>query len=376
MLSKEEYIRYSRHFNLPGFGPEEQLRLKKSKVLVVGAGGLGSPLLLYLAAAGVGQIGIIDDDIIDLSNLQRQVLYRHSDIGRLKAIVARDLLRSINPEIEIRLWNEQLTTDNAREVIAQFDVVADGTDNFPTRYLVNDACVLEDKINVYASVFRYEGQVSVFNYPHDDGARGPNYRDICPFPPAAGTVPDCATGGVLGILPGVIGTMQATEVLKVLTGLGTPLVGQLLLYDALTATVRKIKFPNKTNVRITNLINYEQFCGVVPKKETAMAAIREITVHELKKWRESGKDHQLIDVREQHEWDFVNIDGDLIPLGEIMNNREKIATDKDVVLICRTGKRSWVAVDALQKQGFDNLFNLKGGITAWAKEIDPSMPTY
>lgn len=376
MLSSEEYTRYSRHFNLPGFTPETQVQLQKAKVLVVGAGGLGGPVLLYLAAAGVGTLGIVDFDVVELSNLHRQVLFSTADIGHSKTERTQKVLKALNPNIRLKVYNEKLTAQNALDIISAYDVIADGTDNFPTRYLVNDACVLENKVNVYASIFRFEGQVSVFNYANEDGTRGPNYRDIYPLPPAPGSVPDCASGGVWGVLPGVIGCLQATEVLKILTGLGKPLNGVMLFYDALSASTRKMNFGKKTAVVISKLINYDQFCGLDNIKEQNMSSIKEITVQDLKSWKDSGKDFQLVDVREQHEWDLVNIEGDLIPLGEIMTSTERLEKEKDVVLLCRTGKRSAVAIDALQKQGFDNLYNLKGGIHAWAKEIDPKLPTY
>ena len=375
MLSKEEVIRYSRHLNLPDFDLEVQRRLADSKVLVVGAGGLGSPLLLYLSAAGIGHLGIIDFDQVELSNLQRQVLFSTSEIGQNKAAIASEKINELNPHVKVTVYTEKLTTDNAMDIIPQYDLVADGTDNFQTRYLVNDACVLAGKPNVYASVFRFEGQVSVFNALLENGERGPNYRDLYPRPPAPGLVPDCATGGVLGVLPGIVGSFQTLEVIKILTGIGSPLIGELLLIDTLSSNTRKIKFRKKDHSNITQLINYDEFCGVDQSKND-MAAIKEVTVQELKSWKEEGKDFQLIDVREQHEYDFVNIQGELIPLGDIMGRTEEISRDKDVVLMCRTGARSGTAVNALQQNGFNNLYNLKGGIVAWAKEIDTSLPTY
>ena len=375
-FNPEEYQRYSRHLNLPNFGIDEQLRLKQAKVLIVGAGGLGSPLLLYLTAAGVGRIGIIDNDRVDLSNLQRQILYNQNDIGKNKIEQAVRRARNLNPSIEIIPYINFLTTENALDIIAQYDIVADGTDNFATRYLVNDACVLLDKINVYASIYQFEGQVSVFNYPSTSGTRGPHYRDLFPEPPPPGLVPDCATGGVLGVLAGIVGSMQALEVIKCICGIGQPLSGRLFLYDALSCESRIIKFQNKSNVEITELINYDEFCGVNDSNNSNEENMKEITVAELKKWRDEGKDFQLVDIREQHEIDFVNIGGEHIPMGEVMAQKEKISEEKDVVFMCRSGQRSGAIVNALSTMGYDNLINLKGGINAWAKEIDTSLPTY
>ena len=282
----------------------------------------------------------------------------------------------MNPHISVNTYPVALTTENALEIISEYDIVVDGTDNFQTRYLVNDAVVLCDKVNVYASIFRFEGQVSVFNYRYDDHSYGPNYRDLYPTPPAPGVVPDCATGGVLGVLPGIVGSMQALEVIKLITGIGEPLIGKLLIYDALNGTSRILKYREKTAVKISGLINYDEFCGVTSSKSENMGSIKEITVQELKEWKDSNKDFQLIDVREKNEWDLVNIAGNHVPMGEIMNFTDSIATDKEVVVLCRTGKRSAAVISALQRRGFENLYNLKGGIKAWAKEIDTSLPTY
>ena len=375
MLSHEELIRYSRHLNLPDFAIGTQQTLANSKVLIVGAGGLGAPLIQYLAAAGVGHIGIIDFDVVELSNLQRQVIYYTSDLGESKARLAQDRIAAINPHVHTTIHEERLTTENAIALFSEYDVIADGTDNFPTRYLVNDACVITGKPNVYGSVYRFEGQVSVFNAVLDDNSRGPNYRDLYPVPPAPGLVPDCATGGVLGVLPGIVGSYQALEVIKTLTGIGYPLVGELLIIDTLTSQTRKIKFNKKDETIITHLVNYDEFCGVDSNKKDK-SSMKEVTVQNLKAWKDEGKDFQLIDVREPHEYEFVNIAGELIPLGDIMNRVDEISKDKDVVIMCRTGGRSGTAVNALQQNGFDNLYNLKGGITAWAKEIDTSLPTY
>ena len=375
MLTQKEYQRYSRHLNLPQFGVEEQLKLKSAKVLVVGAGGLGAPVLQYLAAAGVGFIGIADADQVELSNLQRQVLYSENDIRRLKVEVASERLSSFNRDIEIQIIPEFLTVENALGIIEDYDLVVDGSDNFQTRYLVNDACVIKGKINVYASIYRFEGQVAVFNALNTDGSRSPNYRDLFPEPPEAGLVPDCATGGVLGVLAGIIGSMQALEAIKVITGIGSPLISQLFLYDALSSESRTLRLAKKSSVEIRNLINYDEFCGVIEptKKELVM---KEISVQDLQQWKNDGKDFQLIDVREQHEVEFVNIGGDHIPLGDIMAKVEDVSRDKDVVVMCRSGQRSGAAVQALTQQGFDNVSNLKGGILAWSREIDPSLPQY
>jgi len=375
-MEPKELQQYARHFNLPNFNMESQQKLRDSRVLVVGGGGLGSPVLLYLAAAGVGHIGIIDPDQVDISNLQRQILYGHSDLGLSKVQQAKKRLEDINPFIEVEVYEELLTTDNAIHLISQYDVVADGTDNFPTRYLVNDACVITGKPNVYASIYQYEGQVSVFNYTYEDGSKGPHYRDLYPEPPEPGLVPDCATGGVLGVLAGIIGTQQALEVIKIITGIGEPLVGKILLYDALYSETRTIQTNKKSHTEVTELINYEDFCGVSPTNADNNEIMKEITVQELQKWKEEGKDFQLIDVREPHEYEFVNIGGELIPLGDVMARAAEVAEDKDVVVMCRSGQRSGAAIGALTQSGKENLHNLKGGVLAWAREIDTSLPTY
>ena len=376
-LTDREYQRYARHFNLPAFGVETQLNLKNSKILVVGAGGLGSPVLLYLAAAGVGTIGVIDPDVVSLSNLQRQVLYQDRDIDKKKVTLAANQVQSINPHITVNTYDDYLSNDNALEIIKEYDIIVDGTDNFPTRYLVNDACVLLGKPNVYASIYQFEGQVSVFNYTYEDGSKGPHYRDIYPDPPAPGLVPDCATGGVLGVLAGIVGTQQALEAIKLATGIGEPLVARLLLYDALTSRTRIIKLKEKSHTEVSELVNYQEFCGVVPiTKENNSQDMKEITVQELKQWKDEGRDFQLVDVREQHEYEFANLGGELIPLGDIMSRAEEISSDKEVVLMCRSGQRSGAALGALQQQGDYNLFNLKGGYLAWAAEIDTSLPRY
>ncbi len=375
-LTNPELTRYARHIAIPEFGLEGQKKLKAAKVLVVGAGGLGSPVLLYLAAAGVGTIGIIDFDLVDDSNLQRQVLYTIADVGLSKAATAKKKLAALNPFIKINVYQEAYTTENALRIIENYDIVADGTDNFPTRYLTNDACVLANKVNVYASIFRFEGQVSVFNYLDKNGERGPNYRDLFPSPPPPGQVPNCAEGGVLGVLPGIIGSMQANEVIKIITGVGEPLSGRLFLFDAASFTTRILKVKKRKETSITELINYEQFCGIVPKSNTE-TMVQEITVSQLKQWQDEEKDFQLIDVRKQFEWDIANLNAELIILDTLPNNVEKIAKDKPVVIHCRSGARSANAIRFLQENyGYTNLYNLKGGILAWAAEIDNTMATY
>lgn len=371
-FSKEELARYHRHMVIPEFGLEAQQKLKAAKVLVVGSGGLGSPLLLYLAAAGVGTLGIVDFDVVDDSNLQRQVLFGENDVGGLKTEAARNRLESLNPYIDIRLHNTRLTAENALGILRDYDVVADGTDNFPTRYLVNDACVLLGKTNVYASVFQFEGQVAVFNHPDAGGERGPNYRDLYPAPPPPGLVPDCAEGGVLGVLPGIIGSMQASEVIKVITGVGEPLSGRLFLFDALHFDTRIFKIKrrddnplNGKNPSITQPIDYEVFCGL----KNAERPVREITVREWADWQARGEAFQLIDVREPHEYEAVNLGAQLIPLATVSARAGDISRDVKVVVHCRSGVRSAKAIRELEdKFGFDNLYNLKGGILAYLEE--------
>jgi molybdopterin/thiamine biosynthesis adenylyltransferase/rhodanese-related sulfurtransferase len=370
-FSKEEQIRYSRHFVLPGFGPEAQLKLKSSKIIVIGAGGLGCPTLLYLAAAGVGTITIVDDDQVSLSNLQRQVLYTTEDVTRSKAIAASDRLKKLNPAVTFHTVEKRISTDNALTLLADYDVVVDCTDNFPTRYLLNDACILLDIPLVYGSIFRYEGQVSVFNYQ-----KGPNYRDLYPIPPSPDSVPNCEEGGVLGVLAGIIGSMQANEAIKIACGFGETLAGRLVIFDSHTFECTQIKIPDQNSrAKIKNLINYDEFCGI--SKSTPIVTMKEVTVQELKALMDSGADFQLIDVREPHEYDICNLGGELIPQGEIPNHVDKVSKDKQVVIQCRSGARSGNMVQWLEKNhGFTNLYNLKGGILAWAREIDPSMPTY
>lgn len=379
-FSKEELARYNRHIIIPEFGLEAQQKLKAAKVLVVGSGGLGSPVLLYLAAAGVGNIGIVDFDVVDDSNLQRQVLFGIDEIGKPKVEAAKRRLEALNPHINITLYNTQLTSKNALELISQYDVVADGTDNFPTRYLVNDASVLSGKPNVYASIFQFEGQVSVFNYTSKEGEVGPNYRDLYPTPPPPGLVPSCAEGGVLGVLPGIIGSLQALEVIKVITGVGDVLSGRFFIFDALNFETRTFKIGrrkdnpvNGENPTITALIDYEQFCGV----KAVEKAIKEITASELNDWQIRGEKFQLIDVREPHEYEIVNIGAELIPLATVSANANRIDTDKKVVIHCKMGGRSAKAIRELEEKfGFKNLYNLKGGILGYIDEVQPELTRY
>lgn len=387
-FSKAELERYSRHIIIPEFNIEGQKKLKNAKVLVIGTGGLGAPLLLYLTAAGVGTIGIVDMDVVDDSNLQRQVLFTVKDVGRPKVEVAAERLTQLNPHVKFVTYNTQFHSSNAFDILKDYDVVADGTDNFPTRYLVNDASVLLGKTNVYGSIFRFDGQVTVFNYQYENGEVGPNYRDLYPEPPPPGLVPSCAEGGVLGVLPGIIGSMQASEVIKVITGVGDPLVGRLFTYDALNFETRILRFKKDKhnpisgeNATIKELIDYEQFCGIVKQpthSETQkLNTVKELTVQELKQLIDSKADFQLIDVREDYEFEIANLNGELIPLGTVLQHVDKISKDKQVVVHCRSGKRSADAIRVLEERfGFDNLYNLKGGILAYADQIDNSLAKY
>ncbi|MEQ9290313.1 MAG: molybdopterin-synthase adenylyltransferase MoeB [Cyclobacteriaceae bacterium] len=375
-FSKQELERYSRHLIIPEFNIQGQKKLKEARVLVVGTGGLGSPLLLYLVAAGVGNIGLVDFDVVDDSNLQRQVLFSVDDVGKPKAEMAKERLQALNPHINFKVFNTRLTSDNALDIIKEYDIVADGTDNFPTRYLVNDACVLLGKVNVYASIFRFEGQVSVFNYKSENGEYGPNYRDLFPTPPPPGMVPSCAEGGVLGVLPGIIGSLQANEVIKIISGIGEPLSGRLFLFDALAFDTRVMKIrKNPDTPAVEKLIDYEYFCGL-GETNNKEEMVKEITVEELETLKNSNEDFQLIDVRESYEKDIADIGGELIPLGTIEDNIDKIRKDVKVVVYCRSGARSANAIRALEQYDMDNLYNLAGGILAWADEIDPDMSKY
>ncbi len=369
-FSPEESLRYSRHFVLPDFGIEAQLKLKKSKVAVVGAGGLGCAVLQYLTAAGVGEIKIIDHDVVSLSNLQRQILYSVDDLDKLKATIAAEKLKRLNPNVKFQTIDQKLNSNNALEILKAVDVIVDCTDNFPTRYLLNDASVLLNIPLVYGSIFRYEGQVAVFNYKES-----PTYRDLYPLPPSPDSVPSCEAGGVLGVLPGIIGCIQANEALKIMCGFGQPIAGKLLLFDSITLETQLIQIPQKNQRKnVSGLINYDDFCNPPPKTKEAM---KEVTVQELKALKDSNASFQLIDVREPYEYDICNLDGELIPQGDIPHSVDKISKDTQVILQCRSGSRSGNMVKWLEiNHGFTNLYNLKGGILAWAKEIDTSMPTY
>ncbi len=382
-LSQQELIRYSRHLVLEDFGLENQLKLKRASVLVIGAGGLGSPALLYLAAAGIGKIGIVDFDKVDVTNLQRQILFTSDDVGKSKAEAAVARLKALNPLIDLKSHPIKITSSNALDLIRNYDVVLDGSDNFPTRYLVNDACVLLQKPFVYGSILKFEGQVSVFNFQKPDKTFTTNYRDLFPQPPSPESVPNCEQAGVLGVLPGMMGSMMANEVIKIVTGIGKPLADKLLIFDALDTELTIINIPNRNAIgSIKELIDYEDFCGINEKKNKYLNIqqnnpMREITVQELKKLKDASADFQLIDVREPHEYDICDIGGELIPMAEIPSSTDKISRDKQVIIHCRSGKRSGEMVLWLEKnEGYTNLYNLKGGILAWAKEIDPEMPVY
>ncbi|WP_066426123.1 molybdopterin-synthase adenylyltransferase MoeB [Anabaena sp. 4-3] len=380
-LTKDDYERYSRHLILPEVGLEGQKRLKAASVLCIGTGGLGSPLLLYLAAAGIGRIGIVDFDVVDTSNLQRQVIHGTSWVGKPKIESAKNRIHEINPYCQVDLYETRLSSENALDIVKDYDIVVDGTDNFPTRYLVNDACVLLNKPNVYGSIFRFEGQATVFNY---EG--GPNYRDLYPEPPPPGMVPSCAEGGVLGILPGIIGVIQATETVKIILGKGTTLNGRLLLYNALDMKFRELKLrPNPVRPVIEKLIDYEQFCGI-PQAKAAEAQqqqdIQEMTVTQLKELLDSGaKDFVLLDVRNPHEYDIAKIPGSvLVPLPDIENGNgvakvKELLNGHRLIAHCKMGGRSAKALAILKEAGIVGT-NVKGGITAWSREVDPSVPEY
>ncbi len=377
-LDNNEILRYSRHLIMPEVGMEGQLKLKQAKVLCIGAGGLGSPLALYLAAAGVGTLGIVDFDVVDFTNLQRQVIHGTSDVGRKKLDSAEDTLREINPNVEIRKFDTRLTSANALELFREFDVIADGTDNFPTRYLVNDACVLTGKPNVYGSIFRFEGQASVFATKE-----GPCYRCLYPEPPPPGLVPSCAEGGVLGILPGLVGVIQATETIKLILGSGEPLIGRLLLVDALAMRFRELKLRKNpdcpacgTHPTVTELIDYNQFCGIRGEEAAAPTSMTDITVEELKQRLDRGDDLFVLDVREPHEFQICNLGGYLIPLNDLPKRVSELDSSREIVVHCKMGGRSAKAADFLRQSGFTRVHNLAGGITAWAERIDPKVPKY
>jgi len=379
-LSQEELLRYSRHLILPEVGLSGQRKLKAASVLLVGAGGLGSPLALYLAAAGVGRIGLVDFDVVDESNLQRQVLHGTASVGRPKLESAKARLADLNPGVRVDTYETRLTSENAFELMKPYDVVADGTDNFPTRYLVNDACVLLGKPNVYGSIFRFEGQASVF-----DATKGPCYRCLYPDPPPPGLVPSCAEGGVLGVLPGVIGVIQGIETLKLILGVGETLVGRLLLFDALALRFRELTLRKDPacplcgeHRTITELIDYEQFCGLAPAEQAAAAAEEwEISVRELAAKRERGDEFELIDVREPHEFEIARIPGSkLIPLNLLPERVSELDSSREIVLHCHHGIRSMRALEFLHRSGFRKLKNLRGGIESWSREVDPTVPRY
>ena len=378
-LSKEEIQRYSRHLIMPEVGMDGQLKLKAAKVLCIGTGGLGAPLGQYLAAAGVGRIGLVDFDKVDLTNLQRQILFSTNDVGRPKIEAAAERLRGLNPDIQIDTFETMLTSANALDILKDYDVIVDGTDNFATRYLVNDACVLLGKPNVYGSIFRFEGQASVFGYPG-----GPCYRCLYPEPPPPGLVPSCAEGGVLGVLPGIVGSIQAAETLKLIIGKGEPLVGRLLLFDALAMRFRELKLRKNpecpvcgAHPTVTKLIDYAEFCGVRGEETPApVSTVPEITPRELKARLDRGEDLFILDVREPHEYQICNIGGYLIPLGDLSRRVSELDSSREIVAHCRSGKRSAEASEFLRQAGFRKVLNLKGGILAWSDEVDPSVPKY
>jgi len=381
-LTNDEIKRYSRHLIMPEVGLDGQRRLKAGKVLCIGAGGLGSPAAMYLAAAGMGTIGLVDYDVVDFSNLQRQIIHGTPDVGRSKLASAKDRLHAINPHVDIQTYETALSSENAMQLFEPYDVILDGTDNFPTRYLTNDACVLLGKPNAYGSIFRFEGQASVFATKN-----GPCYRCLYPEPPPPGLVPSCAEGGVLGVLPGIIGVIQATESVKLIAGIGEPLIGRFLIYDALKMKFRELKLkkdpecpvcgPNPT---VTKLIDYDQFCGIAPAAtENAGGTVSdwEITPVELKKKLDAGETPFILDVREPNEYQINRIPGStLIPLGELPRRYQELPRDREIVAQCKMGGRSAKAMDFLKTVGFTNVKNLKGGILEWIDKVDPSQPKY
>ena len=378
-LSHDEIKRYSRHLIMPEVGMTGQKKLKKASVLCVGAGGLGSPLAFYLTAAGVGRIGIVDFDVVEFSNLQRQILHTTDDVGRSKLDSAADKLKALNPNVNVELHETRLTSENALQLFEKYDIIVDGTDNFPTRYLVNDACVLTGKPNVYGSIFRFEGQASIFAT-----SDGPCYRCLYPEPPPPGLVPSCAEGGVLGILPGLVGLVQATETIKLILEKGNSLVGRLLLFDALGMKFRELKLKKDPqcpvcgeNATIKALIDYEEFCGIGPEVEESPTGIDEVTAKELKEELDQGQDPYILDVRNPVEYEISRIEGShLIPLDQLLNRLNELDSARDIVAHCRTGARSAKAIEMLQEAGFRKLRNLKGGVLAWADDVDPTMAKY
>jgi adenylyltransferase/sulfurtransferase len=380
-LSHEEILRYSRHLLMPEVGLEGQKKLKAASVLVIGTGGLGSPVGLYLAAAGVGRIGLVDYDVVDFTNLQRQIIHGTARLGDRKVLSARDRMLDINPDIRVEVYDEPFTSESAFRIAEPYDLIIDGTDNFPTRYLVNDVCVLTGKPNVYGSIFRFEGQVSVFWAEH-----GPCYRCLFPDPPPPGLVPSCAEGGVFGVLPGTIGTLQAAEAIKLILGVGQPLIGRLLLYDALGMSFEEVRLKKNPKCRIcsqqpeiTELIDYEAFCGVPghDREEGRLAQEWEIEASELSQRLGRGEHIRLIDVREPHELQISHIDGaELIPLGSLAAHMHELDSAEEIVLVCKSGTRSARAVELLAGAGFRKIKNLRGGINAWARQVDPTLPVY
>jgi sulfur-carrier protein adenylyltransferase/sulfurtransferase len=379
-LNNDEIARYSRHLILPEVGMEGQQKLKAAKVLCVGTGGLGSPLAFYLAAAGIGTLGLVDFDVVDSSNLQRQIIHSTKDVGRPKLDSAEEKLKALNPHMKVVKFNTMLSSQNALEIFKDFDIVADGTDNFQTRYLVNDACVLSGKPNVYGSIFRFEGQASIF--ATEDG---PCYRCLYPEPPPPGLVPSCAEGGVLGILPGLVGIIQATEVIKLVLGVGEPLIGRLLLVDSLGMRFRELKLRKNadcpacgTHPTVTELIDYDQFCGIQPPPDAnapKINGVEQLDVTQFKQQQDAGKDQFLLDVREPHEFKIAQMGGYLIPLGELQTRIGELDKNREIVVHCKTGGRSQKAAEYLQQAGF-KVKNLAGGITAWSDKVDPRIPKY
>jgi adenylyltransferase/sulfurtransferase len=387
-LSKEEVERYSRHLIMPEVGMAGQKKLKAAKVLLIGAGGLGSPLALYLTAAGIGRIGLVDYDVVDYTNLQRQIIHGTKDVGRSKLESAKESMLDINPYVQVDTYPVPLTSANALEIFEPYDIIIDGTDNFPTRYLTNDACVLLGKPNVYGSIFRFEGQLSVFY-----AEQGPCYRCLFPEPPPPGLVPSCAEGGVLGILPGTIGAMQATEAIKLILGIGESMIGRLVLYDALNMEFTEVKLRKNPkcpvcgeNPTVTELIDYEQFCGTPAHDHSPYAAVevdlnevRQITPVQLKERLDAGDDLLILDVRQRHEWEISNLaslGAKLIPQNEIMGHIDEFSPEQEIIVQCRSGVRSTNVIMVMQQLGFKNLWNLDGGINRWAEEVDPTLPIY
>jgi molybdopterin/thiamine biosynthesis adenylyltransferase/rhodanese-related sulfurtransferase len=378
-LTNEEILRYSRHLIMPEVGMEGQLKLKSAKVLLIGTGGLGAPLGLYLTAAGVGHLGLVDFDVVDFTNLQRQVTFGTSDVGKPKTEAACARLNNLNPDVQIATYETKLTSENALDLFKDYDIIVDGTDNFPTRYLVNDACILLGKPNVYGSIFRFEGQVTVFGMPD-----GPCYRCLYPEPPPPGLVPSCAEGGVLGVLPGIVGSLQALETIKLIIGRGESLAGRLVLFDALSLKFRELKLRKNshcpmcgTHPKIHQLVDYNEFCGIRGEEEAGSDLhVPEISARELKERLDRGDDVFILDVREPHEYQICNLKGHLIPLGELPRRVHELDSAREIVAHCKSGKRSAQAVDFLRQAGYRKVYNLHGGILSWSTEVDPSVPRY